>query len=275
MSKKKGGFVDHFYAKIAPIITGVGASVVILGALFKLMHWEGAGEMLIVGMGTEALIFLLFAFQPQHEEPDWSLVYPELDPESGAKAPARNNAAAGAGVAGQLDNMLTNSKVGPELIDSLGRGIQNLSTSVNKMSSLGDAFGATQAYTENVKKASGALAEITNISRDAMGHMAQASKSAAQSLDVASSGAKEYHQQIQSIAKNLGALNAVYEMELKDSNNHLKAMNNFYGNLTVAMENMATAARETQEFQGEMSKLTNNLSSLNNVYGSMLNAMRG
>ena len=64
MSAKKGGFQEKFYGKIAPIITGVGASVVILGALFKIMHWSGAGPMLIAGLGTEALLFLLFAFAP-------------------------------------------------------------------------------------------------------------------------------------------------------------------------------------------------------------------
>jgi gliding motility-associated protein GldL len=85
MSAKKGGFQEKFYTKIAPIITGVGASIVILGALFKIMHWTGAGPMLIIGLGTEALLFLLFAFAPQVHDPEWSRVYPELDDEYWAK----------------------------------------------------------------------------------------------------------------------------------------------------------------------------------------------
>jgi gliding motility-associated protein GldL len=73
----------------------------------------------------------------------------------------------------------------------------------------------------------------------------------------------------------MGALNAVYELELQDTNKHLKAMNAFYGNLTAAMQNMADASKDTQQFKSELSKLTGNLASLNNVYGSMLTAMRG
>jgi gliding motility-associated protein GldL len=74
---------------------------------------------------------------------------------------------------------------------------------------------------------------------------------------------------------NLGALNAVYEMELQDANNHLKAMNKFYGNLSMAMENLTDASKDTEQFKQEVSKLTHNLHSLNTVYGNMLTAMKG
>jgi len=73
----------------------------------------------------------------------------------------------------------------------------------------------------------------------------------------------------------LGALNAVYEMELQDTNKHLKAMQAFYSSLSNAMENMAQASKDTEQFKGELSKLTNNLTTLNKVYGSMLTAMKG
>ncbi len=91
----------------------------------------------------------------------------------------------------------------------------------------------------------------------------------------ASKDAKNYHQQIQAVSKNLGALNAVYEMELKDANSHLKAMNKFYGNLSVAMQNMSDASQESENFKTEISKLTGNLTQLNGIYGKMLNAMKG
>ena len=66
------------YKKAMGYAYGIGAAVVILGALFKLMHWPGASIMLIAGLGTEALIFFLSAFEPVGEDLDWSLVYPEL-----------------------------------------------------------------------------------------------------------------------------------------------------------------------------------------------------
>ena len=91
----------------------------------------------------------------------------------------------------------------------------------------------------------------------------------------ASGDAKQYHEQVRGITKNLGALNAVYEVELQDSNSHLKAMNKFYGNMANVMENMEKAGKGTEKFSNEMQKLTGNLTSLNGIYGSMLSAMKG
>lgn len=91
----------------------------------------------------------------------------------------------------------------------------------------------------------------------------------------AATDAKEYHTQVQNITKNLGSLNAVYEMELQDANNHLKAMNKFYSNLSSAMENMSEASKDTEEFKKNLATLTTNLSQLNSVYGNMLTAMKG
>ena len=78
MSKKKGGFVELLYKTIMPKVYGIGAAVVIIGALFKILHYEGADQMLLIGLTTEAIIFFLSAFEPPHQEPDWSKVYPEL-----------------------------------------------------------------------------------------------------------------------------------------------------------------------------------------------------
>ena len=78
MSKKKGGFVELLYKTIMPKVYGIGAAVVIIGALFKILHYEGADQMLFIGLTTEAIIFFLSAFEPPHQEPDWSKVYPEL-----------------------------------------------------------------------------------------------------------------------------------------------------------------------------------------------------
>src|SRR4249920_435179 len=90
MAKKKGGFVDLLFTSIMPKVYGIGAAVVIVGALFKIQHWEGANEMLILGLGTEAIIFFLSAFEPKHAEADWSKVYPELSEDY--EAPASHTA---------------------------------------------------------------------------------------------------------------------------------------------------------------------------------------
>ena len=263
--------MDLLYGSIMPKIYGIGGAVVIVGALFKILHWKGADLMLIVGLLTEALIFFLSAFEPKHAEVDWSRVYPELG-EDWDGVPANRLAAKGAApdqgsITKKLDHMLESNKIGPELIQSLGSGLNNLATSAKQMGSLSNAAVATNEYAQNVQNASKSLTEMNKSyasTVQAMGSMADASKDA-----------KAYHTQVQTVTKNLGALNAVYEMELQDANSHVKAMNKFYGSISQAMDNMAQASKESENFKKELSSLTTNLSSLNNVYGSMLTAMRG
>jgi gliding motility-associated protein GldL len=269
MSKKKGGFAELMYTTIMPKVYGIGAAVVIIGALFKILHLPGANEMLMIGLSVEAAIFFLSAFEPPHAEPDWSKVYPELseDFEGAVASPRISNKPSGATPTQELDNMLTKAKIGPELIESLGKGMKNMADSASKMSNLSDAAVATNDYAKNVKTASQSLLDMNKSyasTANAMTEMANVSKDA-----------KEYHSQIQNVTKNLGALNAVYEMELKDSDSHVKAMNKFYTNMAQALEGMTSAGENTKKFAGELDKLTGNLTSLNKVYGNMLTAMKG
>ena len=104
MSKKKGGFTELLYKTIMPKIYGIGAAVVIIGALFKILHYEGADQMLFIGLTTEAIIFFLSAFEPPHQEPDWSKVYPELGEDYEAPSvPTRISNKGGASLTQQLD----------------------------------------------------------------------------------------------------------------------------------------------------------------------------
>ena len=128
---------------------GLGAAVVIIGALFKIMHWPGANEMLIKGMGTEAIIFCISAFEPIHEEWDWSLVHPELAGMEGDDKKSINQGS----VSQQLDSMLAEAKIGPELIEGLGLGLRSLSSNVSSMSDLSGATVATKEYADNLSKA--------------------------------------------------------------------------------------------------------------------------
>jgi gliding motility-associated protein GldL len=268
MAKNSGP--NFFWDKLVPTIYSAGAAVVILGALAKIQHWDFGGPLLIAGLGTEVLIFLLYALQTltqsSDRDPDWTRVYPELADDYNGPAITRGSASS-SGVTAKLDNMLDNAKLGPEVFDSLGKGFRNLSETVGKISDLTDATVATNDYARNVKSASTAINDMNKsygVAISAMSSMADATKDA-----------QSYREQFQQITKNMGALNAVYELELQDTTKHLKAMNAFYGNLTAAMENMADATKESQVFKNEMSKLTTNISSLNGIYGNMLTAMRG
>jgi len=265
MSSNKGGFSDVFFNKVMPMIYGLGAAVVIVGAMFKIMHWPGAGPMLVVGLSTEALIFAFSAFQPVHKDPEWSRVYPQLaDDYDGYE---EEEEATGTGLTKKLDDMMSDANLNQETISKLGQSFTSLTNSVSNLKDLSDASVASSEYANNVKSASSSIVEMNKSyakTVNAMSEMANASQDA-----------KEYHSQVQNITKNLGALNAVYEMELQDANNHLRAMNKFYGNLSSAMENMADASKDTQQFKDELAKLSRNLTSLNNVYGNMLSAMKG
>lgn len=271
MAKKKGGFVNLFFATIMPKIYGIGAAVVIVGAMFKIRHWPGADEMLVLGLTTEAIIFFLSAFEPKHAELDWSKVYPELaeDFEGTVSQPTRisNRPAAGDSPLLKIDEMLKTAKVDQNLLDNLGKGLTNLATSASQMSNLSNAAVATNDYAKNVQAASASLTEMNKSYGSAMkavGAMADASKDTS-----------EYHKQVQSVTKNLAALNTIYEMELKDADSHVKNMNKFYESLTGAMQGLSKVGDNTAKFTSELGNLTNNLTALNKVYGSMLTAMKG
>jgi gliding motility-associated protein GldL len=278
MSNKKGGFNDLLYKTIMPKIYGIGASVVILGAMFKILHLPGAGAMLGVGLTTEAIIFFLSAFEPPQHDPDWSKVYPELAEDYEGAAPAsRRIGKGGDQVSQKLDKMLEQAKIGPELVESLGRGMHRLSDNVAKMNNMGDVGSITKDYADSLKRSTSVMNEV-NKSYDttlkAMQEMANVSKSATADMANSSQNAKEYHTQVQSVTRNLEALNAVYELELQDANSHVKAMNKFYSNLTTSLESMSKATEDAEQFKSEIKQLTSNLSSLNTVYGNMLTAMK-
>jgi gliding motility-associated protein GldL len=260
---------NFLYDTLMPKIYGIGAAVVIVGALFKIQHLPGAGPMLTVGLLTEAVIFFLSAFQPHQAETDWALVYPELsegyDPSTNdnrfrEKTPAPN------GLTGKLDDMLKNANVTPEALTNLGQGLSRLSATTAQLGQLGEATNVTDEYTKKVRTAAQSLERINESYANTV--------EAVSAMSNATNDAKEYHLQVQNVTKNLGALNAVYEMELQDANTHLKSMNQFYGTLGKAMENMIQAGKDTENMQVQVADLTGNLTSLNRVYGNMLNAMR-
>jgi gliding motility-associated protein GldL len=271
MSKKKGGFVELLFKTIMPKVYGIGAAVVIVGALFKILHLTGADQMLMVGLLVEAAIFFLSAFEPQHKEVDWAKVYPELA-EDFEGAPAATTVRKVGATAGdspllKLDDMLKTAKVDQNLLDNLGKGLNNLATSASQMSNLSNAAVATNDYAKNVQTASKSLSDMNasyGTAMKAVSAMADASKDTG-----------EYHAQVQKVTKNLAALNSVYEMELKDADSHVKNMNKFYESLTGAMNGLSKVGDNTTKFTNELGKLTDNLTSLNKVYGSMLTAMKG
>lgn len=241
----------------------IGAAVVILGALFKIMHWPGASAMLIVGLGTEAFLFCLFASDIPHEEVDWTLAYPEL--AGMGHEETEENPNAGLPLSNQLDNLLAEAKIGPELLESLGTGMRSLGETANKIADISNATVATNEYVDSVKKASSNVSTLADTYQ----------KAAASMSDLANSNDAGYSigESLNKVSKNLSALNATYELQLQGSKTHLDATTKFYDGLHDLMKNLHESVDDTKKYRQEMSQLSNNLTALNTIYGNMLSAM--
>ncbi len=198
---------------------GLGAAVVIVGALFKIMHWPGANEMLILGMGTEAVIFMISAFEPIHEEWDWSLVHPELAGMEGDSKP-KKTVSSGDAVSQQLDKMLSEAKIGPELIEGLGSGLRSLSSNVSSMSDLSGATVATKEYADNISKANEQLTGMnSSYSR------------AVTALDSLSETTETFKETTLKVAN----INATLNDNLVSFDQNIQSLNKVYGGMLNAM----------------------------------------
>jgi len=240
-------------AKIPPHVSkwvdvGVsfGASVVIVGALFKITHTKGADLLLWVGLLTEAVIFAvygaLYIIYPPEEAPghDEEL----LSVEGIAKAAG-----------------------GPEAMKALQESFTKLNATVAGLKDVTDMAAASQDFTHKTREVTTQLDAVKKAYSDAassVGAFAQAT-----------SGAQQFHEQIQVLTKNLASLNTIYELELQDSNNHLKALNNFYGKLSEVSNTLMGSVEDSKKVQEQVGQLAGNLGRLNSIYGNMLSAMQG
>jgi len=284
MSNKTSMFETKKWKLFMAKLYGFGAAVVIVGALFKIQHWPGAGPMLILGLGTEAVIFAFSAFEPIHEDLDWALVYPEL----GGMPEEQKNIELGEGgedlsLTQQLDNMLEEAKIGPELLESLGAGMRGLSESVTKIGDIADASVASKEFTDNISKATTSVDQLSQTYQRASdsvsssvdqlaGAYSRASKTL-ETLAIANDDSITYSEQLGKVSKNLSALNAAYELQLQGSNDHLKATNSLYEGINTVLTNLNESVDDTRKYRTEINSLATNLEALNNVYGNMLTAM--
>ena len=245
-----------------------GASVVIIGAMFKILHLGGPLANIIIGAGlvVEASLFFILGFYPPEPEPEWERVYPELSREFKGELPKSSaRPASSAGNAAALDQMLADAKIGPELIESLGAGLRTFGDKVAAISNVADTSSATAELTDKIKAASAGFDHLGAAFDRATGQLRE--------LGETSTDAKGYSAQVTNLTKNLSELNAVYELELQDASTHLKSMKSFYDSLATTMQNFGESMDDSKQFREEVGKLAKNLSSLNAIYGNMLSAM--
>ncbi len=252
------------------------AAAVIAGALFKIRHWPYADEMITIGLLCEVMVFLIMAFVvPPQPEYYWERIFPGLnvhpDEEialTGKYQATPLNAGAGSNSALQkLDDMLMDADITPASLGKLSEGFKKFGTTVENISDITEVVAATNDYSQKTREASVALETMKEAYTNAAGSV--------QNFNTAAEGTKLFHEQVQSLTKNLSSLNTIYELELQDTNNHLKAMNQFYSNLTQASQVMQGSVEDAKKAHEQISLLSNNLSKLNQVYGNMISAMQG
>jgi len=278
----KGRGFKNFMAKLY----GIGAAVVIMGALFKITHIPGADAMLFVGLTTEAFIFFFSAFEAPHVEPDWSLVYPELagmynkgemtDDDLSDFLDDDIDNMEDLPVTQQLDNLLAGANIDGALIESLGLGLRNLSQTAGNMNKLGDAAEANTVFAEKVKDASNSVSNLSSSYDKA---------SAALVLDVDAS--EQYHENITGASKAAASLSSAYDKAAESMNNDLTSTGDFSTKVQEAAQSAGKLAEEYQKsiaimrqsseslnfnavdgatYNNELQKISSNLSALNAVY---------
>lgn len=279
-------FESKKFKTIMKYVYGYGGAIVIIGAMFKIQHWPGASIMLIGGLGIEAVIFMLSAHEPLHEEIDWTIAYPELalghsdDDHSSKELPDKRSDES---VVEELDNMLAKAKIEPELIKSLGTGMKNLSDNASKLGDITSASDATNEYVENLKGATSKVGELSNAYDKASSEVSEkasvlgnAYSKAAASIEEISSmsgGDSNLGDQLDKVSGNLTQLNNLYEMQLEGVSALSKASEDMSTGISNIVSNLQSSVDDTKKYKETMSDLTSNLAALNSVYGNMLSAM--
>jgi gliding motility-associated protein GldL len=271
------------YKNFMSKLYGWGAAVVIIGALFKINHWPGGTIMLIIGMGTETVIFFLSAFEPPHVEFDWTLVYPQLagipDTIEGINkeellAPEnesnKNSVISSDPITARLDQMLEEANITPELIERLGHGMENLAESANSISGIASAAASTDKFVNSLDEASEAVNKMKTAS-EAVNNLTTIYEETAQAL---TSGDASYADEMKKLAGSLASVNAMYEMQLQTSTSQLEATKEVEERIQAMMANFAGSAEGVLKYKEQVDALSRKVAELNNVYGNMLAAMQ-
>lgn len=309
-SKGFKGFMAKLY--------GFGASIVIVGALFKIQHYPGANIMLPVGLGMEAVIFFFSALQKPHVEPDWSLVHPQFLDEfhtpkeieklkAAGKIPqdvstesampslgGGGGAGGGSGSGGMLDGLLDKANIDDETIQQFGEGLKKFANQAKGFNDISEATVATGDFVKNMRQVSAAADKMNKSMEDASASVDKTSEANTSFADnvtkaaTATAGLAEvyqnasktideqknaYKQNAEKLTENLGALNDVYELQLKESNKQKESSQKVAAGVDTFMKNLEASNQATAAYQKEVEVLSQKVSALNNVYGNMLSAM--
>lgn len=278
--KKNSGFMAWYESykgqRVVGIVYSVGASVVIIGALFKILHWQGASIVLMIGMFTEAFLFIIGALDKPHATYHWEEVFPQLlghgaDPMLVAEKAGqpRPTLLGGAGSASSSAASATAPGLAEGDVKALKESIANVAATANSLADLGKLAEGSNKLSEKLA----AAAEATDKFAGAQTGVAQAADNlganyvaAAKAAEAIKNDTEAAAQSQAAAAKNLAALNAAYELNLKSAQNAAQEA------AKLADANIA-AAKSSEAFAAAQDKLAKQVADLNKVYGNMLSAI--
>ena len=273
LSKFQQFLVSRKFKTFMGYLYGWGASVVMIGAYFKLTHIPGADFMLALGLGIEALIFFMSAFEPQHVEYAWDNVFVELDEEWDGKTHTQFATTNGGSSASNLTSaedamlskMLEKMNVSEDTFKKLGRGIDKLAENAGQMADISNAMAATTNYAAAMDRATKSIADFSNA-------YIQTNQKLSDSLGKLDFSALDGNT-IKKVASSMTSLNSIYELQLQGAEQTSAASKKLTETMNKYMDNLNASSQNAGQLNQQLTQLSQRLTALNNVYGGMLSAM--
>ncbi len=242
-------------------VYGWGASIVMMGALFKLQHWQYSGLLLTVGLMTEAFIFFLSAFEPSMEQPDWAKVYPELreDAEVMELEEVGSNGRRGTG------NMFSSSELSPELLDKVGKSLNELSETARGISDISSATLATDMYVKNLGSASESMNSFAEINKQANESINASVGKLVESYSFASNQLSETGK---NALEKLQKSGDDFSENLSETGKKIaETINGATGSISTEMKNIGEGSKQ---YSNNLERLNQNIHALNESFESQL-----
>lgn len=266
-AEKPKGIIEKFYANVMPAVYGLGAAVVIVGAMFKLLNLSGASTMLAVGLTTEAALFILGIFEPKEKPPyEWSRVFPELGESagsvSGGKISRNFSGEENEQISKKLDELFAKGGLDLAMIERLRNSIESFSNSSAGIESFSSLREINEKYVSSVSKISDSIENIGSFTEKTSSVMEKISSLGNLSNDFSS------------IANTLNSLNSLYRQELEHVEKRLSAISNTSNAYKDISSSIAESDMNMLSLKDDILALKDKLHQLNSVYEKMLNAIK-
>ena len=273
LSKFQQFLVSRKFKTFMGYLYGWGASVVMIGAYFKLTHIPGADFMLALGLGIEALIFFMSAFEPQHVEYAWDNVFVELEEDWDGKTKTQFATTGAASSKGNitdaedamLNKMLEKMNVSEDTFKKLGKGIDRLAENAGQMADISNAMAATTNYANAMDRATKSISDFSTA-------YVQTNQKLSDSLGKLDFSALDANT-IKKVASSMQSLNSIYELQLQGAEQTSAASKALTETMNKYMDNLNASSQNAGQLNQQLTQLSQRLTALNNVYGGMLSAM--